>query len=228
MTTKGYYQKNKEKIKQQKHEEYQRNIESYKKRNLKNHLKNKEKHNEQSRKYYNEHKEEINEKRRKDRQEHPEKAKQENQKKKEYYKNNPEKYRQLLEKCKEYHQKNREKCNKISNEYYYAHHKEQCLKRRISHKNTRLNQKLIVMNHYTQGKNCCQICGEKDIDVLTIDHINGGGTQHAKRVGGHVNADIIKNNFPEGFRILCMNCNFKEARKQDKFRIPHNKIDFSP
>jgi len=66
--------------------------------------------------------------------------------------------------------------------------------------------KLQVISYYG-GK--CQCCGNEDIDVLTIDHINGGGTKHRKEVGGgiHFYKWLIKNNFPEGFQVLCWNCN---------------------
>lgn len=56
----------------------------------------------------------------------------------------------------------------------------------------------------------CSCCGEKELAFLTIDHINGGGTKHRRMAG--FGADIYrwlwKNNFPPGFRVLCMNCNF--------------------
>ena len=65
------------------------------------------------------------------------------------------------------------------------------------------------MNAYG-GK--CVCCGETIIEFLTIDHINGGGTKHRKEVvGGRLYDWLIKNNFPEGYQILCMNCNMAEG-----------------
>ena len=53
--------------------------------------------------------------------------------------------------------------------------------------------------------------GEKIIDFLTIDHINGGGNKHLeaiRKVGGQSFYNwLITNNFPKGFRVLCWNCN---------------------
>lgn len=65
-----------------------------------------------------------------------------------------------------------------------------------------------VIQHYG-GK--CQCCGEAEIRFLTIDHIGGKGVgaNHRKRIGsGSAIAQwLITNNFPEGFQVLCFNCN---------------------
>ena len=76
--------------------------------------------------------------------------------------------------------------------------------RRKQQKNTRLK----VLYWYSNGSMKCECCGEGDIRLLTIDHINGGGKQHVVK-------DKIKNlheylyyaNYPEGYRILCWDCN---------------------
>jgi hypothetical protein len=67
-------------------------------------------------------------------------------------------------------------------------------------------RKQIVLNHYG---NTCECCGEPLVEFLTIDHINGGGNKHRKSIGNiHFYSWLIKNNFPIGYRTLCMNCNF--------------------
>jgi hypothetical protein len=55
----------------------------------------------------------------------------------------------------------------------------------------------------------CVCCGETRYEFLAIDHTNGGGEAHRKKVGqGSLMVDfIIKNNFPDTFRLLCHNCN---------------------
>lgn len=53
----------------------------------------------------------------------------------------------------------------------------------------------------------CECCKEKHIQFLAIDHIHGGGRKHRKIVGTNICLWIIKNNFPDGFRVLCHNCN---------------------
>ena len=73
-------------------------------------------------------------------------------------------------------------------------------------------KKLKVVEHYSNGKNCCECCGEKEIIFLSIDHIDGGGGKHRKKVGHNMVHWIYKNNFPSGFRILCHNCNMAIGR----------------
>ena len=63
----------------------------------------------------------------------------------------------------------------------------------------------LVFEHY--GKKCV-CCGEDIEEFLTIDHINGGGEKHRKRIGRKINRWLVKNNFPEGFQTLCFNCNW--------------------
>lgn len=72
----------------------------------------------------------------------------------------------------------------------------------------RLECKTLVYNHYTNGKFDCNICGFDNIYALTVDHINGGGNQHKKEVGGHLYKWLIDNDYPPNFQILCANCQF--------------------
>jgi hypothetical protein len=55
----------------------------------------------------------------------------------------------------------------------------------------------------------CAYCGEDKIEFMCVDHINGGGNKHRRELGTpHLYWWYRKNNFPEGFRVLCHNCNF--------------------
>jgi hypothetical protein len=71
-------------------------------------------------------------------------------------------------------------------------------------------QKTRVISHYGGRCNCC---GEKELIFLTIDHINEDGAEHRRsltgtRAGGSNSyRDIIKNNFPNTYQVLCFNCN---------------------
>lgn len=64
----------------------------------------------------------------------------------------------------------------------------------------------------------CVKCDETDIDMLCIDHIEGGGTKHRislspsdKPVSSRQFYNwLVKNRYPEGFRVLCHNHNIKE------------------
>ena len=71
--------------------------------------------------------------------------------------------------------------------------------------------------------NCCNICGEEDYIVLTIDHINQDGASHRKKIGLNAGTTfyrwLIKNNFPKGYRLLCRNCNWQEYHKNDLINI---------
>ncbi len=54
----------------------------------------------------------------------------------------------------------------------------------------------------------CLCCGESHIEFLSIDHINGNGTQHRKTtIGTHIYDWLRRNDYPEGYRVLCFNCN---------------------
>lgn len=75
----------------------------------------------------------------------------------------------------------------------------------------RLAIKLDVLAHYG-GK--CSCCGEFDEIFLNIDHINQEGATHRKSMGSRTWGGKLlyrwlqKNNYPEGFRVMCFNCNF--------------------
>ena len=99
--------------------------------------------------------------------------------------------------------------------------------------NRRRGLKIKVINHYSNGSMECSCCGENIIEFLTIDHINGGGRKHLKQLGpGNFYTWLIKNNYPEGFRVLCLNCNFangqlgycphQERENSEKYRLFNN------
>jgi len=67
-----------------------------------------------------------------------------------------------------------------------------------------------ILRHYSNGTFKCACCGLNTLEFLTLDHIYGNGSKHRKGIGqGTTFYNWIKrNNYPEGFRVLCMNCNF--------------------
>jgi len=77
--------------------------------------------------------------------------------------------------------------------------------------------KICALQVYSNGKMSCVLCEEDDIDVLTIDHIQGGGNQHRKianlKCGEATYKWLQKNKYPNGFRVLCRNCNCREYLK---------------
>ena len=66
-----------------------------------------------------------------------------------------------------------------------------------------------VIDHYGGS---CECCGEHRREFLTIDHVNGGGTKHRKTLGVEGGSSIYRflqvRDYPDGYRVLCMNCNF--------------------
>lgn len=56
----------------------------------------------------------------------------------------------------------------------------------------------------------CNCCGESILEFLTIDHISGNGEKHRMKINKRGTAFFIwlrDNNFPEGYQVLCYNCN---------------------
>ena len=74
-------------------------------------------------------------------------------------------------------------------------------------RDTARQNKLIVLDVY--GNSRCVCCGEKEVAFLTIDHINNDGRQHRQQVGAgsRLYRWLIANNFPDGYQVLCFNCN---------------------
>lgn len=83
-------------------------------------------------------------------------------------------------------------------------------RREIDHK-AWAKAKEEVLTHYGNDKLACVKCGFDDIRALSIDHINGRGEIDRKNInrrGGMLYFWLRKNNYPEGFQTLCMNCQF--------------------
>jgi hypothetical protein len=69
-----------------------------------------------------------------------------------------------------------------------------------------------VMEHYSGGEPKCECCGEDRLEFLCIDHVNGNGKQHRRELGHKRIVDWLEmNGFPEGFRVLCHNCNLSHG-----------------
>lgn len=108
---------------------------------------------------------------------------------------------------------------------YYRKNKKQMIKKT---QKRRREIKYKVLNHYCGNNKLgpwCQCCGETIIEFLTIDHIDGKGAEHRRKLNRHcIYTWLIKNNYPKGFQVLCLNCNFarwaygKCPHKYDKER----------
>lgn len=73
----------------------------------------------------------------------------------------------------------------------------------------------LVINFYSKGKNICNCCGESMKCFLSIDHIDGGGSKHRRdtktRGGKKFYIWLVRNNYPDGYQVLCFNCNFGKS-----------------
>ena len=55
----------------------------------------------------------------------------------------------------------------------------------------------------------CVCCNIENPDLLTLDHIDGGGHQHKKSVGCNraIYRQLKTQGYPAGYQVLCFNCN---------------------
>jgi hypothetical protein len=115
------------------------------------------------------------------------------------------------------------KDNEYHKKYYQAHKKryqelaENCSPERKKYtkeyaKKYRTNLKIEILSHYSNSLvPYCACCNEKHIEFLAIDHIDGSGAKHRKEnklFGMSFYRWLKKNNYPEGFQVLCFNCNW--------------------
>lgn len=85
-------------------------------------------------------------------------------------------------------------------------------------RNARLKKQ--VMDAYG---NKCACCGEDAPGFLTIDHVNNDGNDHRKRVhGDKIYAEIIREEYPAKYQILCWNCNV--GRHHNGGVCPHKSL----
>ena len=108
-------------------------------------------------------------------------------------------------------------------------------------KNERDTNRLKILKHYSKRLSnsnipCCNCCGENfHVDFLAIDHIRGSKQMDlepelvklkysSKLRNQNLHRWIILNNFPNGFQILCTNCNFAKGMKKNNNKCPHEII----
>jgi len=90
----------------------------------------------------------------------------------------------------------------------------------------RRNRKLKIEAMQAYGGKClCPGgCDVSDVDFLTIDHIDGDGADQRKEkpwmVGQGIYLYLKRNNYPNGYRPLCWNCN---VSRYQFGRCPHER-----
>ena len=111
---------------------------------------------------------------------------------------------------REWYHKNRDRLIEERRSYVSAHKEE--IKAYAQKYNFALKKE--ILSYYSgNGKPFCKRCGVNDIDVLCLDHVNDEGHDHRKHTNGSGTASykwLREHQFPEGFQVLCANCNLKK------------------
>ena len=98
-----------------------------------------------------------------------------------------------------------------------------CRKRADYLKLWRKDLRIQVIHAY--GGPCCACCGELQLEFLSIDHINSDGAAHRKQISTTTNMAgynfylwLRRNNYPLGFQVLCMNCQYLKREEAHETR----------
>ena len=75
-----------------------------------------------------------------------------------------------------------------------------------------VNNRYEVLYWYSDGAMQCKHCGVNYFEFLAIDHIDNNGCTHRtsgelKKYSNDISKYLLKNNFPDGYQVLCHNCN---------------------
>jgi hypothetical protein len=123
---------------------------------------------------------------------------------------------------KRYYQNHKTAMLQKSKDYYWSHKP----KIQREQKEYREQVRIQVFTHYGGNPPKCACCGESRIEFLTIDHINNDGANQRRRIWGQkvsgfgFYAWLVRMNFPEGYQVLCFNCNCGRAHTLNKV-CPH-------
>jgi hypothetical protein len=117
--------------------------------------------------------------------------------------------------CYENHQEHaREKRRK-----YWA------LERRLARRRETLEDKNLVIEHYSNGtKACANPYGEHqsaytNVLALSVDHIEGGGSKHRRELRyWSIYKWLVVEGFPSGYQILGMNCQMIKKTVENEYR----------
>lgn len=125
-------------------------------------------------------------------------------------------------------QKNRERLRKYH--FLSKGNPEYMLRKARNQRDSRYRAKLEAFTHYSvKGVIVCMRCGYSDIRALTLDHMGNNGLEHKKTInakhprqvtGTLVYRDLKKKGWPEGYQILCYNCNWIKYMEYIGYEIP--------
>jgi hypothetical protein len=78
----------------------------------------------------------------------------------------------------------------------------------VKSRERRWARKVAVLRHYSKGAPKCACCDEMELAFLALDHKGGGGGKHRRELKGKSPyAWVSEQGYPEGFQVLCHNCN---------------------
>lgn len=97
-------------------------------------------------------------------------------------------------------------------------------KRREYNMRQRVRYKYEALAVY--GGPVCVCCGETDVAFLTLDHIDGGGLDHRRRIGVVGGMSFYfwlqQHGYPDiRLQVLCFNCNLGKRSTISEGRCPH-------
>ena len=82
--------------------------------------------------------------------------------------------------------------------------------------------RLEILNHYSNESLVCCRCGYGDVRALDLDHKENNGGDHRKAIGRRgatydIYAQLKRDGFPDGYQVLCRNCNWiKEMERRSQ------------
>lgn len=120
--------------------------------------------------------------------------------------------------AKQWQVKNKSKLERYNKKRWQEKKEEMTMRYRPYSRNYRRKLKEQILRHYSSNLKCSGWNGIEcpfhcsDIRALTIDHINGGGLNHRKKIkcvnGTGFYRWLRDNDYPSDFQVLCMNCQF--------------------
>lgn len=87
------------------------------------------------------------------------------------------------------------------------HHSKAEVKKRHAIATAAYHKRIKIEAFEAYGGCVCACCNEGRLEFLSIDHINNDGASHRKVIKGAIYGWLKKNSYPDGFRVLCLNCN---------------------
>lgn len=114
---------------------------------------------------------------------------------------------------------------------YWRNRTDETKKRQIALRQKRYRKEHARLKHQQRKRECleryggafCKCCGETEILMLSLDHLDGNGAAHRKAMTGTRSMQTYdwakRHGYPPIFQVLCMNCNW--ARHWNDGVCPH-------